>query len=199
MSEPNSFEPQKRQSSRTQPHTNQPDPLICPRCDSTNTKFCYYNNYNKTQPRYFCKACKRHWTSGGILRNVPVGGGRKNKRLRWPIMTAATTDDQETYDDHKPSFFRPVFSEKKDEESYIDIEELKGLVSWDFKEFDHEDFTFSRLLSSFDANPNSSVSRSLIKVVEDGEGSTSMMNWNDLDSMVLEDLNKPWEDPTFKT
>ncbi|KAL5715618.1 hypothetical protein ACHQM5_017413 [Ranunculus cassubicifolius] len=55
-------------------------PLKCPRCDSTNTKFCYYNNYNQTQPRHFCKACRRHWTKGGTLRNVPVGGGRKNKR-----------------------------------------------------------------------------------------------------------------------
>ncbi|MED6130682.1 hypothetical protein PIB30_002793 [Stylosanthes scabra] len=56
------------------------EPLRCPRCDSTNTKFCYYNNYNKSQPRHFCRACKRHWTKGGTLRNVPVGGGRKNKR-----------------------------------------------------------------------------------------------------------------------
>ncbi|KAA8549505.1 hypothetical protein F0562_001189 [Nyssa sinensis] len=55
--------------------------LKCPRCDSTNTKFCYYNNYSLTQPRYFCKSCKRYWTKGGTLRNVPVGGGcRKNKR-----------------------------------------------------------------------------------------------------------------------
>lgn len=55
--------------------------LKCPRCDSTNTKFCYYNNYSLSQPRYFCKACRRYWTKGGSLRNVPVGGGcRKNKR-----------------------------------------------------------------------------------------------------------------------
>uniref|UniRef100_A0A7N1A6D8 Dof zinc finger protein n=1 Tax=Kalanchoe fedtschenkoi TaxID=63787 RepID=A0A7N1A6D8_KALFE len=53
----------------------------CPRCDSGNTKFCYYNNYSLSQPRYFCKACRRYWTKGGTLRNVPVGGGcRKNKR-----------------------------------------------------------------------------------------------------------------------
>ncbi|XP_020093241.1 dof zinc finger protein DOF3.7-like isoform X2 [Ananas comosus] len=58
-----------------------PPPLKCPRCDSTNTKFCYYNNYSLSQPRHFCKACKRYWTRGGTLRNVPVGGGcRKNKR-----------------------------------------------------------------------------------------------------------------------
>lgn len=57
--------------------------LKCPRCDSSNTKFCYYNNYNLSQPRHFCKACKRYWTRGGTLRNVPVGGGcRKNKRVK---------------------------------------------------------------------------------------------------------------------
>ncbi|CAK7324224.1 unnamed protein product [Dovyalis caffra] len=55
--------------------------LNCPRCSSTNTKFCYYNNYSLSQPRYFCKTCRRYWTEGGSLRNVPVGGGsRKNKR-----------------------------------------------------------------------------------------------------------------------
>ncbi|KAI3872120.1 hypothetical protein MKX03_033181 [Papaver bracteatum] len=54
--------------------------LRCPRCDSANTKFCYYNNYNLTQPRHFCKTCRRYWTKGGALRNVPIGGGcRKNK------------------------------------------------------------------------------------------------------------------------
>ncbi|KAD3641415.1 hypothetical protein E3N88_30639 [Mikania micrantha] len=53
----------------------------CPRCNSINTKFCYYNNYSLSQPRYFCKTCRRYWTDGGTLRNVPVGGGsRKNKR-----------------------------------------------------------------------------------------------------------------------
>ncbi|GFQ08810.1 dof zinc finger protein dof5.7, partial [Phtheirospermum japonicum] len=55
------------------------------RCNSSNTKFCYYNNYSLSQPRHFCKACKRYWTRGGTLRNVPVGGGcRKNKRLKRP-------------------------------------------------------------------------------------------------------------------
>ncbi|KAE8673527.1 Dof zinc finger protein DOF1.7 [Hibiscus syriacus] len=36
--------------------------LKCPRCDSLNTKFCYYNNYNLSQPRHFCKGCRRYWT-----------------------------------------------------------------------------------------------------------------------------------------
>ncbi|KAI4319953.1 hypothetical protein MLD38_033486 [Melastoma candidum] len=55
--------------------------LNCSRCNSTNTKFCYYNNYSLSQPRYFCKSCRRYWTEGGSFRNVPVGGSsRKNKR-----------------------------------------------------------------------------------------------------------------------
>uniref|UniRef100_A0A5B7AFB6 Dof zinc finger protein n=1 Tax=Davidia involucrata TaxID=16924 RepID=A0A5B7AFB6_DAVIN len=62
-------------------HQNHHQALKCPRCDSLNTKFCYYNNYNLSQPRHFCKGCRRYWTKGGVLRNVPVGGGcRKTKR-----------------------------------------------------------------------------------------------------------------------
>ncbi|KAL2533755.1 Dof zinc finger protein DOF2.4 [Abeliophyllum distichum] len=57
--------------------------LKCPRCESTNTKFCYFNNYSLTQPRHFCKTCRRYWTRGGALRSVPVGGGcRRNKRSK---------------------------------------------------------------------------------------------------------------------
>lgn len=64
-----------------QGHT--PPALKCPRCESLNTKFCYYNNYNLSQPRHFCKSCRRYWTKGGVLRNVPVGGGcRKTKRSK---------------------------------------------------------------------------------------------------------------------
>ncbi|KFK28021.1 hypothetical protein AALP_AA8G461200 [Arabis alpina] len=56
-------------------------PQKCPRCESSHTKFCYYNNYSLSQPRYFCKTCRRYWTKGGTLRNIPVGGGcRKNKK-----------------------------------------------------------------------------------------------------------------------
>ncbi|KAE8669257.1 Detected protein of confused Function [Hibiscus syriacus] len=57
--------------------------LKCPRCESTNTKFCYFNNYSLSQPRHFCKTCRRYWTRGGSLRNVPVGGGyHRNKRSK---------------------------------------------------------------------------------------------------------------------
>ncbi|WOL10040.1 dof zinc finger protein DOF4.6 isoform X2 [Canna indica] len=65
--------------------------LNCPRCNSINTKFCYYNNYSLTQPRYFCKTCRRYWTEGGSLRNVPVGGGsRKNKRSSFSSSSSST-------------------------------------------------------------------------------------------------------------
>ncbi|KAL6961598.1 hypothetical protein U1Q18_039377 [Sarracenia purpurea var. burkii] len=69
----------------------EPEHLPCPRCDSTNTKFCYYNNYNFSQPRHFCKSCRRYWTHGGTLRDIPVGGGsRKNaKRCRTGTSIAA--------------------------------------------------------------------------------------------------------------
>lgn len=74
----------------------EPEHLPCPRCESTNTKFCYYNNYNFSQPRHFCKSCRRYWTHGGALRDIPVGGAtRKNaKRIRTsdaPASTAAGT------------------------------------------------------------------------------------------------------------
>ncbi|KAE8721156.1 Dof zinc finger protein DOF1.3 [Hibiscus syriacus] len=60
-----------------------PDKILpCPRCNSLDTKFCYFNNYNVNQPRYFCKNCQRYWTAGGTMRNVPIGAGRrKNKHL----------------------------------------------------------------------------------------------------------------------
>ncbi|CAA0812535.1 Dof zinc finger protein DOF5.7 [Striga hermonthica] len=62
-------------------HRQEPAAARCPRCDSPNTKFCYYNNYSLAQPRHFCKTCRRYWTKGGALRNVPIGGGsRKTKK-----------------------------------------------------------------------------------------------------------------------
>ncbi|ABO95817.1 predicted protein, partial [Ostreococcus lucimarinus CCE9901] len=51
--------------------------VACPRCKSDDTKFCYYNNYNIKQPRFYCKKCCRYWTEGGSLRNVRVGAGRR--------------------------------------------------------------------------------------------------------------------------
>ncbi|XP_022737817.1 dof zinc finger protein DOF5.4-like [Durio zibethinus] len=78
---------------RLRPHHHQNhQALKCPRCDSHNTKFCYYNNYNLCQPRHFCKSCRRYWTKGGVLRNVPVGGGcRKAKRSKTRPSSETTT------------------------------------------------------------------------------------------------------------
>ncbi|KAJ8453175.1 hypothetical protein Cgig2_008059 [Carnegiea gigantea] len=75
------------------PTAEQQEPLPCPRCDSTNTKFCYYNNYNFSQPRHFCKSCRRYWTHGGTLRDIPIGGGSRKaaKRSRTTAATSATT------------------------------------------------------------------------------------------------------------
>ncbi|XP_031493498.1 dof zinc finger protein 5-like isoform X2 [Nymphaea colorata] len=52
----------------------------CPRCDSADTKFCYFNNYSTTQPRHFCRRCQRFWTNGGNQRNLPVGSGRRKRK-----------------------------------------------------------------------------------------------------------------------
>ena len=54
--------------------------LPCPRYNSMDTKFCYYNNYNVNQSHHFCKACQRYWTAGGTMRNVPVGAGRRKNK-----------------------------------------------------------------------------------------------------------------------
>lgn len=88
--------------------------LKCPRCDSSNTKFCYYNNYSLSQPRHFCKACKRYWTRGGTLRNVPVGGGcRKNKRMKRP-----TNGDSSSA--NSPSSSTPSASSNPPSQPHID-------------------------------------------------------------------------------
>ncbi|KAF8405114.1 hypothetical protein HHK36_010012 [Tetracentron sinense] len=85
--------PAKPQQLGAPPPAPENEHLPCPRCDSTNTKFCYYNNYNLSQPRYFCKSCRRYWTKGGTLRNIPAGGcNRKNaKRSR---TSSASQDHQ---------------------------------------------------------------------------------------------------------
>ncbi|XP_074308562.1 dof zinc finger protein DOF5.7-like [Silene latifolia] len=81
-------QPANPKTTPQKPPQDQP-PLKCPRCDSPNTKFCYYNNYSLTQPRHFCKTCRRYWTRGGALRNVPIGGGcrKTNKRIKTSTST----------------------------------------------------------------------------------------------------------------
>ncbi|XP_028753672.1 cyclic dof factor 3 [Neltuma alba] len=81
-SKSDSSEKEKSDAANPQEKTlKKPDKILpCPRCNSMDTKFCYYNNYNINQPRYFCKACQRYWTAGGTMRNVPVGAGRRKNK-----------------------------------------------------------------------------------------------------------------------
>ncbi|KZV34260.1 cyclic dof factor 3-like [Dorcoceras hygrometricum] len=68
-------------ASTQQKTLKKPDKILpCPRCNSMDTKFCYYNNYNVSQPRHFCKSCQRYWTAGGTMRNLPVGAGRRKNK-----------------------------------------------------------------------------------------------------------------------
>lgn len=85
------------------PFAEQEHNLQCPRCESTNTKFCYYNNYNLSQPRYFCKDCRRYWTKGGSLRNVPVGGGTRKSSKRSSSAAAAAPSATGGVNSKRPS------------------------------------------------------------------------------------------------
>ncbi|KAE8657115.1 Dof zinc finger protein DOF5.8 [Hibiscus syriacus] len=82
--------------------------LSCPRCDSTNTKFCYYNNYNLSQPRYFCKACRRYWTQGGTLRNVPVGGGTRKASKRSRCSSGSSSSSVTHEAESAPMVVNPI-------------------------------------------------------------------------------------------
>ncbi|KAJ4957714.1 hypothetical protein NE237_024825 [Protea cynaroides] len=97
MQDPSTFQQLK-------PHFPEQEHLKCPRCDSTNTKFCYYNNYNLSQPRHFCKNCKRYWTKGGALRNIPVGGGtRKNSKRSTNQKRSSSSTAQDVVPKPEPS------------------------------------------------------------------------------------------------
>ncbi|KAH7849313.1 hypothetical protein Vadar_016147 [Vaccinium darrowii] len=96
-------------------HQPEPEALPCPRCTSTNTKFCYYNNYNLSQPRHYCKSCRRYWTRGGTLRNVPVGGGTRNhgknpnhSNKKRPRTAAKTADTPTSFSPSSHLTYDPV-------------------------------------------------------------------------------------------
>ncbi|XP_020412797.1 cyclic dof factor 2 [Prunus persica] len=58
-----------------------PDKVLpCPRCNSLKTKFYCFNNYSVYQPRHFCKSCRRYWTAGGTIRNLPLGTRRHRNK-----------------------------------------------------------------------------------------------------------------------
>ncbi|ESQ55285.1 hypothetical protein EUTSA_v10026815mg [Eutrema salsugineum] len=88
-----------------QVNEEKPLPRVCPRCNSDNTKFCYYNNYSLSQPRYICKNCRRYWTHGGALRNIPIGGsGRKTKRQKidQPSLSQMVSVEIQQINHHQP-------------------------------------------------------------------------------------------------
>ncbi|KAI3463278.1 hypothetical protein Pfo_019941 [Paulownia fortunei] len=91
MQDPSLYSQIKAQGQQPQPQFPEQEHLKCPRCDSTNTKFCYYNNYNLSQPRHFCKSCRRYWTKGGALRNIPVGGGTRKNAKRSSSASSSST------------------------------------------------------------------------------------------------------------
>ncbi|KAK9054477.1 hypothetical protein SSX86_025555 [Deinandra increscens subsp. villosa] len=76
-----------------------PDKILpCPRCESMNTKFCYFNNSNVSQPRHFCKSCQRYWTAGGTMRSMPVGAGRRKKKNHPPVNCRYIISSQEDFE-----------------------------------------------------------------------------------------------------
>ncbi|KAG2499033.1 hypothetical protein HYH03_003218 [Edaphochlamys debaryana] len=82
-SSPEEDEKQRGKDAQGRPKLPRPttkDP--CPRCSSEDTKFCYYNNYNIKQPRFYCKTCQRYWTAGGTLRNIAPGSGRRKSKSK---------------------------------------------------------------------------------------------------------------------
>lgn len=62
------------------------------------TKFSYYNNHNKHQPRYYCRGCQRHWTLGGHVRHSVRAP--KPKRRRVDQSTTQSTSDTNVMMDH---------------------------------------------------------------------------------------------------
>ncbi|CBI15214.3 unnamed protein product, partial [Vitis vinifera] len=105
-----------------------PDKILpCPRCNSMDTKFCYYNNYNINQPRHFCKSCQRYWTAGGTMRNVPVGAGRrknKNSASHYRHITISEALQTENGDDHSSASSITV-SNSSEEGSKYGLHEAK--------------------------------------------------------------------------
>ncbi|XP_021631965.1 dof zinc finger protein DOF2.4 isoform X2 [Manihot esculenta] len=135
-----------------------PENLRCPRCDSSNTKFCYYNNYNLTQPRHFCKTCRRYWTKGGALRNVPIGGGcRKNKS------TAVSTSVGKS----SASMMKTVASEigRSSFGNGFDHELPSSPIMWASPQNSH---ILSLLRATHNPNPNSSTLPNSLSVKEEG-------------------------------
>lgn len=201
------FQLPKSPSAMRRQQQQQPEPLKCPRCESTNTKFCYYNNYNKQQPRHFCRACKRHWTKGGTLRNVPVGGGRKNKRLKkssnsTSASAAATTTttnsaaiDQTDHQQQKPMsqvFYQALPQQNLDNTIIFSSSSSPGLSASTLP-FLHQSGNLSFPFSSSISTTSSSFDTNLSSI------STSLQSSNvyNYATVAAEDQFKAMEEPTI--
>ncbi|XXG48247.1 hypothetical protein AAC387_Pa02g2752 [Persea americana] len=147
MQDPSTFQPMKA-------HFPEQEHLKCPRCDSTNTKFCYYNNYNLSQPRHFCKNCRRYWTKGGALRNIPVGGAtRKNSKRSTPKRPSSTTTSSSSPMPQlvpKPEPLRPLIYNPA--AAMVDQERQVLDVSGSFSSLLTSTGNFTNLLESMNSN-----------------------------------------------
>ncbi|XP_021773394.1 cyclic dof factor 1-like [Chenopodium quinoa] len=70
-------------------------PVSCPRCNSMETKFCYFNNSNINKSRHFCWSCQRYWTIGGAIKNLPIRSGQcKSKHASSRPLPLTTPSDK---------------------------------------------------------------------------------------------------------
>ncbi|KAL2523410.1 dof zinc finger protein DOF5.4-like [Forsythia ovata] len=73
-----------------------------PQCDSLNTKFCYYNNYNLSHSRHFCKSCRKTKQSKPKYNTSSVADGPSERKSSShsssenSSLTAATTEATST-------------------------------------------------------------------------------------------------------
>ncbi|CAH9092511.1 unnamed protein product [Cuscuta epithymum] len=96
MKKPETHEQGESSNSSQEKALKKPDKILpCPRCNSMETKFCYFNNYNVNQPRHFCKNCQRYWTAGGTMRNVPIGAGRRKNKTPGSHYRQVTIPEQQ--------------------------------------------------------------------------------------------------------
>ncbi|OVA11764.1 zinc finger protein [Macleaya cordata] len=165
MQDPTTFQPIK-------PHFPEQEHLKCPRCDSTNTKFCYYNNYNLSQPRHFCKNCRRYWTKGGALRNIPVGGGsRKNaKKPSNPKRSSSSSSTQNSVPKPQPTgIYSSAITGMDQDHQMLDI-------SGSFSSLLASNGQFGNLLEGLNGNPNVSSVREVHQFGEFVENSENLSN-----------------------
>ncbi|XP_047940044.1 dof zinc finger protein 4-like [Salvia hispanica] len=205
-------ETSKPPPSRRQQQPPQSEALKCPRCASTNTKFCYYNNYNKSQPRHFCKSCKRHWTKGGTLRNILVGAARKNKRPR--VSKPAKSPPSTAQKNMSNILYHALIGRSSSSSSSSPLL-LRETTSSNSKGIDKTPPPFSaapiipasefQFSSSFDANNAfdhhfagnlDSMEESTITTVNAAweMDLPNYWSWNDIDALTSADLSLSWDD-----